>query len=382
MKAKSLVSFFSSLVFCAVLAAAVIAASPKVILLVGDGMGPGVIGLGKYYNDLVIKQPVLNMVKMMNDPSARISLIETYSASHIVTDSAAAATAMATGHKTYNTAIGVDEKGNPLRSVSDEAMSRGMSVGLVTTCEVVDATPAGFSANASERADKAEIARAQTAKKVDLIMGGGASYFDNPAGYKVFYEKKDLKKIAALKPGSKALGLFNQREMNYARSRTPTEPSLPEMTKTALDFLSKNEKGFFLLVEGGRIDHAGHANSVEDLLEDFLEFDEAIGAVLEFRKKNPDTAIILVADHDTGGVAVTQRGKDSGYPTIDEFVKELKGIYFTSRQHTSIPVVLVALPAVSSDGAAPSYNHGGFIDNTEIHGIILRQLGIVKVKSE
>lgn len=378
MKTSRFTFLVLSVAACFAIASFSFAASPKVILLVGDGMGPGVIGLGKSYNDFILKKPVLNMVKLMNEPAARISLVEHYSASHMVTDSAAAATAMATGRKTYNTAIGVDEKGNPLRSVSDEAMSRGMSVGLVTTCEVVDATPAGFSAHASERADKAEIARAQTAKKVDLIMGGGGKYFDNPADYKIFYEKKDLKKISALKTGDKVLGIFNQSEMNYVRARVPAEPSLPDMTKAALDFLSKNDKGFFLLVEGGRIDHAAHANSVEDLLEDFMEFDEAIGVVLEYRKKNPDTAILLVGDHDTGGVSITQRGKDSGYPTREDFIKELKGVYFTSRQHTSIPVALVALPAAPSAGGAVSYNHGGFIDNTEIYGIILRQLGLDK----
>jgi alkaline phosphatase len=361
---------------CFALATFSLAAAPKVILLVGDGMGPGVMGLGKSYNDVVLKRSALNMVGMMNDPSAKVSLVEHYSASHMVTDSAAAATAMATGRKTYNTAISVDDKGNPLRSVSDEAMSRGMSVGLVTTCEVVDATPAGFSAHASERADKEEIARGQTQKKIDLIMGGGGRYFDNPAGYKIFYEKKDLKKISALKAGDKVLGLFNQNEMNYVRTRMPTEPSLPDMTKAALDFLSKNDKGFFLLVEGGRIDHAAHANSAEDLLEDFMEFDEAIGVVLEYRRKNPDTSVLLMADHDTGGVSLTQRGKDSGYPSREDFVKDLKGIYWTSRQHTSIPVVLTVLPPASAD--APSYTHGGFIDNTEIHGIILKQLGIGK----
>ncbi|PKN01628.1 MAG: hypothetical protein CVU77_03740 [Elusimicrobia bacterium HGW-Elusimicrobia-1] len=369
------VVLLSLFIICSISNVVVFAASPKVILLIGDGMGPGVMGLGKSYNDVVLKQPALNMVSMMNDPSARVSLIETYSASHMVTDSAAAATAMATGHKTYNTAIGVDEKGNPLRSVSDEAMSRGMSVGLITTCEVVDATPAGFSAHASERADKAEIARGQTQKKIDLIMGGGGRYFDNPPGYKVFYEKKDLKKIAALKTGDKVLGIFNQNEMNYVRARRAAEPSLPDMTKAALDFLSKNDKGFFLLVEGGRIDHAAHANSVEDLLEDFMEFDEVVGVVLEYRRKNPDTAVLLVADHDTGGVSMTQRGKDSGYPTREDFLKELKGVYWTSRQHTSIPIVLTVLPPSS---AAASCTHGGFIDNTAIHGIILRQLGIGK----
>jgi len=343
--------------------------SSSVILLIGDGMGPGVIGLGKYYNDFVLNKSELNIVKIMNMSGAKISLVVNYSASNLVTDSAAAATALATGHKTYNTAIGVDEKGNPLRSVLEEARDAGMMTGLITTCEVVDATPAGFSANASERANKNEIALSQIEKKVNLIMGGGAQYYlslDKPVlkDYKIIRSKKDLKNLASSK-NKFILGLFNEREMNYKRSRTSEEPSLVEMTKSALDFLDKNNggKGFFLMVEGGRIDHAAHANSIEDLLEDFLEFDETIGVVLDYREKNPDTTFVYVtADHDTGGVSLTQRSKDYSYPTIDD-LKELKGIYWTSKQHTSIPVIFIALTPTEQ-------KYGGFIDNTQIYTVL------------
>ncbi len=343
--------------------------SSSVILLIGDGMGPGVIGLGKYYNDFVLNKSELNIVKIMNMSGAKISLVVNYSASNLVTDSAAAATALATGHKTYNTAIGVDEKGNPLRSVLEEARDAGMMTGLITTCEAVDATPAGFSANASERANKNEIALSQIEKKVNLIMGGGAQYYlslDKPVlkDYKIIRSKKDLKNLASSK-NKFILGLFNEREMNYKRSRTSEEPSLVEMTKSALDFLDKNNggKGFFLMVEGGRIDHAAHANSIEDLLEDFLEFDETIGVVLDYREKNPDTTFVYVtADHDTGGVSLTQRSKDYSYPTIDD-LKELKGIYWTSKQHTSIPVIFIALTPTEQ-------KYGGFIDNTQIYTVL------------
>jgi len=346
----------------------------SVILLIGDGMGPGVIGLGKYYNDFVLGKPELNIVKMMNSPDAKVSFVVTFSSSNLVTDSAAAATAIATGHKTYNTAIGVDAQGNPLRSVLEDARDSGMMTGLITTCEAVDATPAGFSANVPARANKSDIAAMQLDKKVNLIFGGGADYYlsldkSQTKNYKIIRSSRELKNLAALR-NKFILGLFNEKEMNFKRSRTPDEPSLVEMTKAALDFLSKNSegKGFFLMVEGGRIDHAAHANSIEDLIEDFLEFDETVGVVLEYRQKNPDTTFVyLTADHDTGGVSMTQRSRDYSYPTIDD-LKNLKGIYWTSKQHTSIPVIFVWL--------CPSrQSYGGFIDNTEIHEILRSAIG-------
>ncbi len=351
-------------------ASSVFSQSPKVILMIGDGMGPGVLGLGKYYNDFVLQKPELNLVKLMNRADTKVALVTTYSASHLVTDSAAAATAIACGVKTYNTAVGVDDKGNPLRSLVDLAHEKKMMTGLITTCEVVDATPAGFSANVSERANKEEIALQQLERKVNLIFGGGARYFDETTskskGYAAIYSKKDLKKLPSIKSDF-VLGLFNQNEMSYFKDRRADEPSLPEMTKSALDFLSRSKNGFFLMVEGGRIDHAGHANSVEDIINDFLEFDDAIGVVLEYKKKNPETVIIVTADHDTGGVAITQKSKDYGYPTVEE-LKNLKGVYWVSRQHTSIPVI-IAVSDVKTDDIK------GFIDNVEINKIISGRLG-------
>ncbi len=351
--------------YCLLFASLLFAQSPKIILMIGDGMGPGVIGLAKYYNDFVLGKSEMNIVNFMNRADTKISLVTTYSASHLITDSAAAATSIACGKKTYNTAVGVDEKGNPLRSLLDLAHERKMMTGLVTTCEVVDATPAAFSANVTARANKEEIAIQQLEKKVNLIFGGGAKYFDEATskskGYATIYAKKELKKLPSMK-SNYVLGFFNQNEMSYYKDRRPTEPSLPEMTKSALDFLSKSKDGFFLMVEGGRIDHAGHANSAEDIIEDFLEFDDAIGVVLEYKKKNPETVVIVTADHDTGGVAITQKSKDYGYPTIEE-LKNLKGIYWVSRQHTSIPVIMAVSDTKTDDIK-------GFIDNVEINRII------------
>lgn len=363
---------FSLLTACCLLLTALLSAqSPKVILMIGDGMGPGVIGLGKYYNDFVLKKPELNLVKLMNRADTKIAIVTTYSASHLVTDSAAAATAIACGVKTYNSAIGVDEKGGPLKSLVDIAQKNNLMTGLVTTCEAVDATPAGFSANVLERANKEEIAAQQLDRKINLIFGGGARYYETidipSTGYKVIYDKKDLKKLPTMK-SDYVLGIFNQNNMNFAKDRNPQEPSLPEMTKAALDFLSKSKKGFFLMVEGGRIDHAAHDNSVEDLLKDFLEFDETIGVILDFKSQNPETVVLVTADHDTGGVAITQKSKDYEYPTVEE-LKNLKGIYWLSKQHTSVPVILAISSPDTSDVK-------GFIDNVEINKIISSRLTV------
>ena len=255
---------FRVLVVVAVFYAVTLAQGAKVILLIGDGMGPGVVVLTKYYNDYVLKGRELNLVKLMNRPDSRVSMVTTHSASHLVTDSAAAATAFGTGHKTYNSAIGLDKDGKPVKLLTELAMEKGMMTGLITTCEIVDATPAGFSAQVTQRGDKEEIARQQLDRKINLLFGGGGRFFDKTdaksKGYDVIYDKKDLKRVGKGK-SDYALGLFNQREMNFVRERTRQEPSLPEMTRTALEFLSRSKDGFFLMVEGGRIDHAAHDNS-------------------------------------------------------------------------------------------------------------------------
>lgn len=348
------------------------APAKSVILLIGDGMGPAIIGISKYYNDMVLKKAPLNIERVMNEGVT--GWMTTHSASHLVTDSAAGATAFACGVKTYNEAVGVDEKGNSVETILEKAKKKGKRVGVVTTTDLADATPGSFYAHVARRAQKQEIAKQGIAQgKVDLLLGGGASSFDaelaRQNGYKIITSKKELDQILKKGAGSNELllGLFYEKELPYRDERSAEIPSLTEMAKLAVETLGKNENGFFLMIEGGRIDHAAHANQAEKMVKEFLEFDEVIGLALEYQKKNPDTLLLLTADHDTGGSALSKIEKEN-YTKVDDLAKFEK-IYWISHNHTACPVLLA--------GKGPGADKvNGLRDNTEVYKIMKESLGL------
>ncbi len=325
------------------------AQAKNVVLLIGDGMGPAIIGLSKNYSDFVLKKPGLNIERLMNE--GRTGFMMTYSSSHLVTDSAAGATAFACGIKTYNEAIGVDANGNTVETILEKAKKAGKSAGLVTTTDLADATPACFYAHAARRAQRNMIAPQGIAEqKVDIMLGGGSNFFDTAeaikTGYRVLTTRKGLEDYLEKLPVSSGgnisgvLGLFAEKEFAYYDDRNGELPTLPQMATLALATLKRNPKGFFLMVEGGRIDHAGHANFANKMVREFLEFDEVIALALDFQQKNPDTLVIVTADHDTGGLALS-KGDIGQYPKTEDLT-ELAGTYWISHNHTGSPVLLAA----------------------------------------
>lgn len=352
------------------------AQAKSVILLIGDGMGPAIIGISKHYNDFVLKKPTLNIEKMMNQ--GRTGIMMTHSASHLVTDSGAGATAFATGLKTYNEAVGVDENGNPVETILEKAKKAGKSAGLVTTTDLADATPGAFYAHVASRKQREEIAKqAIENKKVDVLLGGGLKFFNlenaKKNKYKILLNKIELSQYRKKVAGNPALvesvlGLFVEKEFPYVDERSKEIPSLPEMAALALELVARDKDGFFLMIEGGRIDHAGHANHGEKMIKEFLEFDGVIGLALEYQKKNPDTLILLTADHETGGVALSKVEKGEEYPTKASLSK-FEQIYWISDNHTASPVILV--------GKGPGQEKvNGLRDNTDVFKIMKEVLGL------
>jgi len=340
------------------------ARAKNIIVMIGDGMGPAVIGLTKYYSRYVEETPFLNIERVADDSS--IAILYTLSGSNLVTDSAAAATSLFCGIKTVNGRVGVDENNKPAENVLEKAQLLGKSVGIVTTTDVTDATPAGFSVHTLSRQNKQKIANQQIEKKINIIFGGGRNNFNiqkaKGLGYNVVFSREELLKIDS-KNSDFVLGLFSELDLSFAGRRKKQEPSLMEMTKTALEILSKNKDGFLLLIEGGRIDHACHENNPENLIKDMIEFDQTVGVVKDFietKKIKEETLLLITADHDTGGVAL---GKINGeYATVDD-LKELKGIFWASKDHTACPVILI--------GTGPGSDKiKGFKDNTFIYELI------------
>jgi alkaline phosphatase len=296
----------------------------NVILLIGDGMGPSHFGAAWLYSNRVLKKD-LQMVQVMN--AGRTAYLVNDTADAIVTESAAAAGQIATGQRMTARAISMAADGKtPVKTVMEASKGKGLATGLVTTSGITDATPAAFAAHVAHRSDEMSVAEQELSFGVDVLMGGRKQFFlpevsagkrkdgrnlldeARAAGYAVVGDAEELKAAQ----GAKILGLFNMGNMAYEIDRGATmEPSLAEMTAKTLAVLSRNPKGFFAVIEGGRIDHAAHRNDAAGTILDMLAFDEAVGVALEFARKNPDTLMIVTADHDTAGMALIDHSKDS-----------------------------------------------------------------------
>lgn len=249
----------------------------------------------------------------------------TSSATHVITDSAAAATAIACGEKTGNGRIGVSADGKrKLESVAYVAKKKGKKVGIVTSVTINHATPAGFYANRPHRSKYYEIALDLIASGFDYFGGGvvqkpndkksseyqGDIYqLAEKAGYKVVKEKVAFQ---MLRPGvGKVLARGNDSSLPYGIDNDRNVPTLAEFTAKGIELLD-NPNGFFMMVEGGAIDWCGHANEAAGNLFEVLELDKAVKVALEFAKKNPDeTLIVVTGDHETGGMTMGFAGSGS-----------------------------------------------------------------------
>lgn len=340
--------------------------TPKnIILLVGDGMG--ISQVTQAHLALGNTGGQLAMESMKYGGFVRPFSVGADGRRNVVTDSAAASTAMATGHKTRNGMLGVLPDGRPVRSILQEAQRQGRSTGLVTTVTITHATPAGFAANVNSRGSEADIAVQYLERKVDVLLGGGEAFFlpqsaegskrqDNrdllaearSAGYVVARTREEL--LAAR--GPRLLGLFHKSHMTCE----PPEPSLAEMTRKALDVLSQNRKGFFVMIEGGQIDFAGHANNEASCVKHTLDFDAAVAVALDFARKRGDTLVIVTADHETGGQVI---GGPKANSTSDH------SVLWASKDHTGTMV-----PLLAEGPGAELFT--GFLDNTDIARRIAR----------
>lgn len=301
-------------------------ASKNLIVLIGDGMGPAQVSAARIYSKNKLNTPKLNL------DSIFVGQATTYAdrgedggviVSGEVTDSASAGTAFATGHKTYNAGISVsnEDVSKPYASVIEAAELAGKSTGLVTTARITHATPAVYASHVRSRDNESAIASQYLTSGVDVLLGGGKSFFlskDDKGkrtdktiipdfqqkGYKVVYDKAGLNALTA-KDG-KILGLFNNSHVDYVLDRTAETPSLADMTKKALESLNTNKNGFTVMIEGGRIDHAAHANDFGAMIQEVLDFDAAVKVALDFAKKDGNTSIVITADHETGGLSLSR----------------------------------------------------------------------------
>jgi alkaline phosphatase len=328
-----------------------IAVVPKnIILLIGDGMGLSQVTAGMYANG--------NKLNLERFPVT--GLMKTHSSSHLITDSAAGATAFSCGCKTYNGAIGVTKSKKPCLTILEQAEKNGLATGLIATSSITHATPASFIAHVNSRAETEDIARFFLQTDLDFFVGGGLDAFN-----KRKTDTRDLYKELI----SKGYNLSSFQEQKLSEiTPSPLQPFgwfsafgepdsvkggrdyLPIAARMAPDFLKKrSEKGFFMMLEGSQIDWACHAKDGPRAVAEMLDFDAAIGEILKFAEADGNTLVIVTADHETGGLTLEQ---GDGFEVID--------YDFTTGYHTATMV-----PVFAYGPGSELFN--GVMDNTDIY---------------
>ena len=294
--------------------AAACAAAPKyVFLFIGDGMSTPQRMVAEEFSRATGTGPLA-----MNALPCQCTT-RTRAANAVITDSAAAATAIACGEKANNGALGITPDGRRLESVAELAKKRGMKVGIMTTVPIVHATPAGFYAHRTSRGDSYGIALDLLASKFDFFAGGGVyDKYDDKAHAEYrgnifelaekdgFTIARDKASFAALKPGcGKVWGVFAKDALAYAiDGRTAKQPELSTMVEKAIELLD-GPQGFFIMAEGGALDWGAHANDAATVLREVISMDAAVKVAVKFMERHPsETLVIVTGDHETGGMAM------------------------------------------------------------------------------
>lgn len=337
----------------------------NVILLIGDGMGPEQVKAGEIYKG--------EALTMQGFPYR--TTVETRSASDVVTDSAAAATALATGRRAINGMIGKDPNYLNLETIVDIAHNLGKSTGIIATEELYGATPMGFSGHAYNRNDRACLLEsAAKTGNVNLF----ASYVMDQSYQAVFtnagYENITDVELISESTSDKVFGSYMIRADAPSMSGNANRMALDKVVFEALEYLSKDEDGFFLMTEGSHIDHGGHNNDMTYMLQELLAFDDAVNVVLKWAKDRDDTVVIVTADHETGGLQL----KDSAYTALNflETVSNDGGMTYVPKHYTwttashSAADVDCFINGANIDFREYSFGVSGRIKNTDVFKIM------------
>ncbi len=321
---------------------------PHVILFVGDGMGfPHVEGGGLYAYGAagtLVMESLPNRGRLLS-----ASLTGT-------TDSAAGATALATGVKTWNNVVGMDRDILPVASVLEDARARGMAVGVVTTDALNGATPASFFAHTDHRGNTSDIVDQLVANPPDVVLGGGYTVVNLPlAGIDAQLVRTRSELLAAVPDGRPFFGLFADSTLPYVGDGYVEQPTLAEMTAFAIDVLEEDPDGFFLMVEGARIDHASHSNDGDQVHLETASLDEAVAVAATWAETLDETpTIVVTADHECGGLAVSGGGPAGTVPESD----------WRWGSHTNADIPVFGL------GDLTGVFDGQRLDNTWVHAVL------------
>lgn len=320
----------------------------NVVLMIGDGMG-----VSQVYAGLTANRG-LHLEK-----SQYVGFSKTYSADQYITDSAAGGTALAAGVKTKNGAIGVDPDGDRVKSILEHAADNGLSTGMVVSCAITHATPASFVGHQPKRSMQEEIALDLIDSGITLFIGGGQKYFDRRKDEQNLLEKLEEKDYRVALDWESINSTTSGKLAGFVADEHPAAypergELLPEGTAKALEILSQNKKGLFLMVEGSQIDFACHSNDGERAVNEMIDFDRAIKAAFDFADNNPGTLVVITADHETGGMALTGGNIETGEVNVG----------FNTGGHTAVMVPVFAY----GEGAE---RFAGIYENIDVFSKIL-----------
>lgn len=283
------------------------------------------------------------VLTLPNNPFRKFNSIGfsiTCSADKLITDSAAGATAISAGHRTNNHHVGIDTLGNPVKTLFEEAEDLDMATGIVVTSTVTHATPASFVAHVKSRSEETEISNQFLKSDIDVVIGGGAKYFNPVENYssangfdllknRGYTIHRNWEELSSSNPKDKFYALIEDDHLKRADER---EYSLADLTDKALTLLSQNENGFVLMIEGSQIDWGGHDNNQQYVISELNDFCGAINTSLEFAEKNQNTLVLVTADHETGGMYISD-----GTPNGSEIT-----LKFASKGHSAAMVGVFA----------------------------------------
>lgn len=332
--------------------------APKnIILMIADGTGLSQISAVQYY-----KEGPINYERFQH-----IGLIKTSSAIELITDSAAGATAFASGIKTYNGAIGVDTDSIPVPTILEELEARNYDTGVIATSTITHATPASFYAHVDYRRKEELIAEHLVNSKVDFFAGGGRKFFnarEDGKDYLTVLRTKGFEiETTTIDPNATINAQlkygFLLADEGMPKMIENRGNFLPDATSLGIKRLSRNKNGFFLMVEGSQVDWAGHSNEADYLIQEIIDFDNALGVVLDYAEKDGNTLVIVTADHETGGFTLAADGKN--YNSIKPS--------FSTGGHSATMVPVFAY----GPGAE---NFMGTYENTEIYHKIKKLLNL------
>ena len=336
------------------------APSPKYIFIfLADGAGSAHLEIARQYNRTIHNEGLVISDKIMREGS--LGLLTTHAADFLTTDSAAAATALAAGCKAKISAVGMCADGSVPKTVMEIAREKGMRIGLVTNSRIYDASPAAFALHAQNRKLYSPMVEQYLKLEPEVLLGGGRDQF-LPRSHKGSGREDDRDIIASFKKrgyayvstknelkeakGAKVLGLFSLLDMSFEIDRdNDEEPSLRDMAQAAIRLLeSGNRRGFVAFIENENVDTAGHLNDIAALIHEMREFDRAVGLAYEFFKQRPkETLILVLSDHETGGLGFASTIKMSrftGQASIDfapqEELRKLQGIRISLRKASEL----------------------------------------------